>query len=156
MRVGRVLVIGESPSLGRAILDFLEADGFSVRLAYDPSSEGRPDEIAERYRVLVVASPGPYCDVARRWIRGDFPGLAMVVIGSRDPQLERIPELHRVPLPIDPQLLSTTVRRLATYDETRLERSPGGARVRSVPPPASEREPVQLDRSLFSPRVPIP
>ena len=102
MRPRPVLVIGETPSLGRSVSDLLEVSGIPVELAYDIESKGPMAEIAARYSVIVAASSGYYCSTVRRWAREPTPRTALVVVGSRDPLASEDASLRLVPLPLAP------------------------------------------------------
>ncbi len=112
MRAPRVLVVGESPSLGSSISDLLGAGDVPHRLVVQLDSESPLETVRERYLVVVAASNGYYCSTGRRWLQGELPGIALVVVGSRDPLLGHSPGVHRVALPLDPGLLLETIRGL--------------------------------------------
>jgi len=97
-----VLVVGETPSLGRSIVDLLESGGVHAVLVDDVRSQQPLSSLARRYPVVVAACNAPYCQTARQWIGGEIPDVALVVVGSRDPYLERSRRVHLVPLPLLP------------------------------------------------------
>lgn len=111
----RALIVGETPSLGRSIADLLEAWSVPSRFVPDVSVEGPIATLAERFPVMVVASNGPFSTTARRWLQGEFPGIALVVVGSRDPALTGVASVHRVELPLVPARLVATVRDLISF-----------------------------------------
>ena len=105
-----VLVVAETPSLGRALGDLLEAEGVPAVVALDAALEGDPVRLGERFAILLVASHGYYCQTARRWLQGEFPGLALVVVGSRDARLDGAPGVERIDLPLDAARLLRSVQ----------------------------------------------
>lgn len=112
MPSAEVVVVGETPSLGRSIVDLLHAEGLTCRLVHDlaiPVTE--PAEAPPR-RVVVVACNESYCVTARRWARGQMPGYRLVVVGARDPALESIRGISVVPLPLRAAPLVALVREL--------------------------------------------
>lgn len=112
-----VLVVGETPSLGRSIVDLLEAGDLTTRFVLDLDTEGPVATIGGRFAVVVVASTGYFCATARRWIRGEIPGAALVVVASHDPALKSGGGLHAIDLPLAPDRVLRVVREL-------VERSP--------------------------------
>jgi hypothetical protein len=107
-----VLVVGETPSLGRSIVDLFDSAGISTGFVHDLEAETTPVELERNYPVVVVASNGPFCPSARSWARGAFPDVQMVVVGSRDPSLRDSPEIQLIPLPFLPGRLLAVVRTL--------------------------------------------
>lgn len=105
-----VVVVGETPSLGRALVDLLEADGLSVQYRTSLESSGTPGAGAPT--VIVVASNTPYCATARRWLDGELGTSRLVVVGSRDPRVAPGSGIHRVPLPLRAAPFLQTVRGL--------------------------------------------
>lgn len=97
-----VLVVGETPSLGRSIADLLESGGVRVRYVDDVRTPGPLAALAQRYPIVVAACNEHLCATARRWVRGEIPNVALVVVGARDPALARTEKLHLVPLPLLP------------------------------------------------------
>ncbi len=122
----RVLVVGETPSLGRSIADLLDAGGVSAEYVLDVEAIQPLSELSRRFRVLVAASNSPYCTTGRRWLRGEMPGVDLVVVGSRDPQVEDSTGLHRVGLPLIPEDFLRLLRTLSSSDRNATHRS--GAR----------------------------
>lgn len=107
-----VLVVGETPSLGRSITDLLETGGFRAEYVPDLHGQGPLDTIASRYAVVVAACNAPYCTTAREWLRGTIPNIALVVVGARDPALAATGNLHLVPLPLLPARFLGLIRGL--------------------------------------------
>ncbi|HTT14777.1 MAG TPA: hypothetical protein VMG81_03240 [Thermoplasmata archaeon] len=106
-------MVGETPSLGRSIVDLLESVGIPARFALDVDAVAPLETLGRRHPLLVVASNGYFCATARRWSQGAIPGVALVVVGSRDPAVAVLRGIHRIPLPLVPDQLVTTVRGLA-------------------------------------------
>jgi hypothetical protein len=96
----RVLVIGETPSLGRAIVDLLESDGVRCRYALDLDPSQRED--LRDIDVIIAAANTPYCATLRRQEQGLLNGHPLIVVGSRDPRVARNPKVHRIELPLEP------------------------------------------------------
>ena len=107
MTSAEVVVVGETPSLGRSIVDLLHAEGVPCRLVHDLT----PADLGAR-SVVVVACNESYCVTARRWSRGEMPGHRLVVVGARDPLLDSMRGLDVVPLPLRAGPLVALVRRL--------------------------------------------
>jgi len=110
-----VLIVAETPSLGRSIADLLESGGISSRLVYDlydVRAERPLRRVAERYPVVVAACNERFCATARHWARGELPNVAMVVVGDRDPGLASIAGVQVVPLPLLPSPFLLRVRQL--------------------------------------------
>jgi hypothetical protein len=108
----QVLVVGETPSLGRSIADLLEAWEVPNRYVHDLSVEPSLETLHERCPVVVVASNGPFCPTARRWLRSELPKVELVVVGSRDPALASAAGIHTVELPLARDRLPGLVRDL--------------------------------------------
>jgi len=102
MRPIPVLVVGETPSLGRAVADLLDSEGISHRLVYDVRSDGPTEHVADRYTAVIVACNEQYCVTARLRARGGVPGVALVIVGSRDPILSKLSGVRVIPLPLRP------------------------------------------------------
>jgi hypothetical protein len=98
-----VLVVGETPSLGRSIADLLEANGISTRFIGDIGGAAPLGSLAERFPLVIAACNEPFCGTARRWMRGEFPRTRLLVVGSRDPTLGQMPGVTVVPLPLLPR-----------------------------------------------------
>lgn len=107
-----MLVVGETPSLGRSIRDLLESGGLRAHYVDDVRAEQPLGTLAQRFPVVVAACNAPYCSTARRWASGEFPHVELVVVGARDPQLLRERRLHLVELPLLPGRLLGLVQRL--------------------------------------------
>lgn len=97
-----VLVVGETPSLGRSVVDLLETANVPSHFIYDLGAEPSPSKISERYPVVIAVCNEHYCATGRRWIRGELPGVALVVVGSRDQSIQTVPGIRIVPLPLEP------------------------------------------------------
>lgn len=111
MAPSEIVVVAETPSLGRSLVDLLRADGLTCRLVHDlravdldPEARGPP--------AVFVACNESYCATARRWARGELPRVRLVVVGSRDPELATIPGLRVVPLPLRPGPLVALAREM--------------------------------------------
>ncbi len=113
-----VLVVGETPSLGRSIADLLESENVPTRYIHDLEAAAPLGALAKRYPVVVAACSGYFCATARRWMRGEMPGVKLVVVGSRDPILGTAPEVHRVELPLRATGFMGTVRELLAPKST--------------------------------------
>lgn len=103
MSSSSVLVVGETPSLGRSIVDLLESAGIESRLVADIGAEPPLGTLADRFPLVIAACNEPFCVTARRWARGEFPRTRLVVVGSRDPTLAGMPGATIVPLPLVPR-----------------------------------------------------
>lgn len=104
-----MVVVAETPSLGRSVVDLLESGGHAVRLVLDLPSELPADWVRATDPVVVVACNSLFCRTARRWARGEFPRVRLVVVGSRDPVLATLPAVEVVPLPLSPSNLLAAV-----------------------------------------------
>lgn len=98
-----ILVVGETPSLGRSIAELLETHGIAARCVFDLADVAPLGSLAERFPLVIAACNEPFCGTARRWARGEFPRTQLVVVGSRDPTLGEIPGVTVVPLPLVPR-----------------------------------------------------
>lgn len=107
-----VLVVGETPSLGRSIHDLLESGGVPSRFEYDIGYGSPLSELHREFPIVVAACNEHFCDSARRWARGEIPGVSLIVVGARDPYLAKIPGIRVVPLPLVPGPFLTLVNRL--------------------------------------------
>lgn len=110
-----MLVIGETPSLGRSITDLLESGDIQAQYVLDVASEQPLSDLARRYPVVVAASNGLFCTTARRWARGELPKVELVVVGSRDPVAIGGANLHAVPLPLLPATFLDLIRGLLEH-----------------------------------------
>jgi hypothetical protein len=107
-----VVVVGETPSLGRALVELFEADEIRSRLVAPPDPPDRWEELLATRPLLVVACSGLYCATARSWLRGELPVQHLVVVGARDPFVARASGLHHVPIPVSAGPLLELVRGL--------------------------------------------
>jgi hypothetical protein len=107
-----VLVVGETPSLGRSITELLESENIPTRFVYDIGTEVPWPALAAQFPVVIVACNGPFCRTARRYARGELPHVSMVVVGSRDPAVHGIPGVRVIPLPLAPGPLLAAIREL--------------------------------------------
>ncbi len=121
-----VLVVGETPSLGRSIADLLESGAVPAHYVLDLASEEPLADLAGRYRVVVAACNGPYGATARQWARGELSNVELVVVGARDPGVIGGARLHLVELPLLPAKFLAMVRDLLETPTTRIG---SGARV---------------------------
>ncbi|MCI4372279.1 MAG: hypothetical protein L3K02_01340 [Thermoplasmata archaeon] len=129
-----VLVVGETPSLGRSITDLLESGDVPVQYVIELAHEMPFSDLASRFPVVVAACNGLYCTTARRWTRGELPNVELVVVGSRDPVVLSDGAVHRVPLPLLPAQFLRLIRELLD--------PPNGSRVlRRVERGTTERAP---------------
>lgn len=112
-----VLVVGETASLGRSIVDLLESGGVPHRLVSAIDAELSLARLSDRFPVVVAACNKHRCVTARRWVRGEFPGVALVVVGDRDVGLPELPGVRVVPLPLLPNRFLMLVRSLLTTAE---------------------------------------
>ncbi|MGA8275474.1 MAG: hypothetical protein WB789_01275 [Thermoplasmata archaeon] len=112
-----VLVVGETPSLGRSITDLLESGDVRAQYVLDLANEPPLSNLASRFRVVVAACNGLYCATARRWARGELPNVELVVVGSRDPSIVGGTNLHLVPLPLLPAKFLGLIRELLERPE---------------------------------------
>lgn len=120
-----VLVVGETPSLGRSIVDLLEAEQLRAEYVLDVEGGGPVASLADRYSLIVVACNEHRCLTARRWKLGELPrDLPLLVVGSRDPMLATTRGVHQVPLPLEPERFLSTVRCLLGRHADRHHLSP--------------------------------
>ncbi len=112
-----MLVVGETPSLGRSIVDLLESGKVPSRLVYDVAAEPPLSNLSTRFPVVISACNEHICATARRWARGELPNVAMVVVGGRDPGLTAFPGIRVVSLPLVPAPFLALVHRLLTAAE---------------------------------------
>jgi len=109
-----VVVVGETPSLGRSIGDLLLTEGIPCRMVSDVTARELDSWGAERAPVIIVACNEVYCRTARRWARGEFPGTSLVVVGARDPSLQGMGGARIVSLPLQREPLVALVRELTS------------------------------------------
>jgi hypothetical protein len=107
-----VLVVGETPSLGRSIADLLESSGIRTRYVQDLGDEQPLSDLGRRYSVVVAACTGHYCATGRHWARGEVPDVTLVVVGSLDPTLPTIRNVQLVTLPLLPARFLVMIRDL--------------------------------------------
>jgi|HubBroStandDraft_1064217.scaffolds.fasta_scaffold48546_1 hypothetical protein len=114
MRAQTVLVVGETPSLGRSVFDLLESGSVPCRFVHDVVAESPLFNLAERFPIVVTACNDAFCSAGRRFVRGELPGVTMVIVGSRDPALQSgsTAQLHVVSLPLIPSRLMSLVSAL--------------------------------------------
>jgi hypothetical protein len=107
-----ILLVGETPSLGRSLLDLLTAAELPCRLVHDldPNDPGLAG--LHPTAAVVVACNEPFCRTARRWSRGELLLNGLVVVGSRDPILSTLPGVSVVPLPLAPATFLELARAL--------------------------------------------
>jgi hypothetical protein len=109
-----VVVVGETPSLGRSIGDLLLAAGIPCRMVSDLTVREVDSWKAGGAPLILVACNEAYCRTARRWAHGEFPGTALVVVGARDPSLHETRGAHVVTLPLQREPLLTLIRGLTS------------------------------------------
>jgi hypothetical protein len=109
-----VVVVAETPSLGRSIGDLLLTEGIPFRLVSDLSPREVESWAPGPAPVLLVACNEAYCRTARRWARGELPGTALVVVGGRDPELRDLRGARVVPLPLRHEPLVAVLRDLTS------------------------------------------
>jgi hypothetical protein len=102
METPGVLVVGETPSLGRSIADLLESGGVPAQYVDDVRTQQPLSSLSNRYPVVVAACNEHHCATARQWVRGELPNVALVIVGSRDPLVPRAANVHVVTLPLLP------------------------------------------------------
>jgi hypothetical protein len=107
-----VLVVGETPSLGRSVRDLLESANVRCRLVSDLSTQDLEAWTPGQEPLVLVACNEAYCRTARRWARGELQGSELVVVGARDPELRGVPGARVVPLPLQREPLLTLLRDL--------------------------------------------
>jgi len=107
-----VLVVGETPSLGRSVTDLLESADVRTQYVGDLRRETPLSSLGGRFSIVVAASSGYYCATARQWIRGELPNVRLVVVGSRDPVLTGAGGVEIVALPLEPGRFLEMIRGL--------------------------------------------
>jgi len=113
-----VLVVGETPSLGRSIVDLLESEGVPARYTDELPREGTVASRGGRFPVVVAASNGHYCATARQWGANVGAGTALIVVGSRDPYVP-LAHIELVALPLVPSRFLLRIRSLLDAAEGR-------------------------------------
>lgn len=117
MDASGVVVIGETPSLGEALVDLLRSDAIPVHYITAEPQRTR-EHLPRSVRVMIVASNSPFSPAARGWLAGEYSPRELVVVGSRDPALASARQIHRVPLPLDPERFLGLVRKLLAGEGT--------------------------------------
>jgi hypothetical protein len=107
-----VLVVAETPSLGRSIAQVLTSSDIPCHLVPRIGSVEVAHPPVALAPVIVVACNETYCETARRWAGGELPGFSLVVVGSRDPRIATLSGVHWVPLPLRPSELIDLTRSL--------------------------------------------
>ncbi len=107
-----VLVVGETPSLGRALVDLLEAAGIATQYASEFPGAAPGARASGTPNVVVIASNSPHCATAREWLNGRHRPSRLLVVGSRDPRVLGAQEIERVDLPLEPDPFLRLVRSL--------------------------------------------
>jgi hypothetical protein len=105
-----VLVVGETPSLGRAIVDLLDAEGY--RTAFTLHLDRVDDGLLRTTRLVIAAANGPYCATLRERRAGAVDGQELIVVGSYDPLVTVGPRVHPVQLPLQTAPFLALVRSL--------------------------------------------
>ena len=107
----KVLVVGETPSLGRSIVDLLESGSVPCRYVRAGDLEQSLSDLSGNVRLVIAACNEPVCTTARHWARKSPKGI-LVVVGSRDTGLSVLPGVRVVPLPLRPARLLSLIRSL--------------------------------------------
>jgi hypothetical protein len=111
MEAGKVLVVGETPSLGRSIVDLLESGRVPSRYIRSVDPEQPLSDLSGRVPLVIAACNEHVCATARRWAR-ESPRVTLVVVGSRDRGLPVLPGVRVVPLPLRPARFLSLIRSL--------------------------------------------
>ena len=122
-----VLVVGETPSLGRSIVDLLDSGDVPNRLVRNVEAELPLASLSGRFQLVIAACNQRWCATARRWARGECPDLTLVVVGSRDPDLPALPGVRVVPLPLRPARFLSLVRSLIDSSDLSTETPRAGS-----------------------------
>ncbi len=109
-----VVLVGETPSLGRSVGDLLLSEGIACRIVSDLSPQEPASWMPGAEPVIVVACNEAYCRTARRWARGELGRSPLVVVGARDPELQTLRGARVVPLPLQPEPLLALLRHLTS------------------------------------------
>ncbi|MCI4317027.1 MAG: hypothetical protein L3J96_00680 [Thermoplasmata archaeon] len=151
-----VWVVSETPSLGRCVVELLESAGVPVRPVQGVAHDFQlgPGSILQNYPVLVTACNEMHCETARRWRRGEFPGIDLVVVGARDPTLASVGRLHVVRLPLVPAQFISLIGRLLNVSPAVLEPLGGAVPATFGPEPGSLGEATKRRRPT-SPGTPL-
>lgn len=131
MKAPSILVVGETPSLGRSVTDLLDSWSLPVEYVEDPGGKAPLENFAGRHPVVVVACNSYFCETGRRWARGELPKVALVVVGSRDPLVLADRRICSMPLPLEVRSFLDIVRGLLVAGTASLGL---GAPVPSGPP----------------------
>lgn len=118
MNVPPVLLVGETPSLGRSLGDLLLTEGIACRLVSEITNRELDAWRSGPPSVILVACNESYCRTARRWLGGEFPGTSLVVVGARDPDLRAIRGVRVVPLPLQREPFLELLRELTSASGT--------------------------------------
>jgi hypothetical protein len=116
-----VLVVGETPSLGRSIADLLESGGIPVQYVLDLGTPPPLSGPAHRYGVIIAACNVPHCVTVHQWSRGPLSNLDLVVVGARDAAVIPGARLHLVELPLLPSQFLGLIRQLLEGATDRLD-----------------------------------
>jgi hypothetical protein len=108
-----VVIIAETPSLAASIRDLLDAERIPTRLFVDPAAAARACE-RRGARAVVVACNAADCATIRLRRAGRFPRTRLIVVGARDPELRREPNVWLLPLPLDREALVSLLRNLVS------------------------------------------
>jgi hypothetical protein len=107
-----IVIVGETPSLGRSLGDLLLSEGIACRMVSDLSPREIESWIPGEEPVILVACNEAYCRTARRWGKGELTGSRLVVVGARDPELRGVRGALVVPLPLQKEALLAQLRSL--------------------------------------------
>jgi hypothetical protein len=143
------VVIGETPSLGRAIAELLETDGVRTHYLEAQRDGALVRALAPTHPVIVVACNASFCQTVRQWLAGEFLSVPLVAVGTRDPVGRDVPGIHPLGLPLDPSELLRVVRGLlepATPTSQPLARAPADRP--GVPDGPQGRAPGRLVRPI--------
>jgi hypothetical protein len=144
-----VVVIGETPSLGRAIAELLETDGVHTHYLGVQRDGATVRGLAPTHPVIVVACNASYCLSVRQWIAGEFLSVPLVAVGTRDPILRDVPGSHPLELPLNPTELLRVVRGLLDPPTSAAPARPSPASDRlGVPDRPQGRPPGRLVRPI--------
>ena len=106
-------VVAETQSLAGALGDLLRSAGVATDIVTPLEALETLGERAGPVRptLLLVASNRRRCETARRWLRGEFPGADLIVVGSRDPTIADVARVRQIALPLRPNELVELVQR---------------------------------------------
>jgi hypothetical protein len=112
----RVIVVGETYSLGMAVAELLTSDGIGTVLVtrFDEAERQASARSDTSPLVLVAAANGPECVTVERWPESSLSEAELVVVGARGLEPSDVPHLHLVSLPLEPGRLLVLVRSLLT------------------------------------------